>query len=155
MNAAYGAGLLSENTLAYRLDLLLSSRLIDPAGLVGDLRPQVPRARGAQAARDVFEAAMRRVKARFGERGDASALLALDWNGGGDLLLGRHLCCDIVLPIPTVSRRHALLSFRDGSWILRDLESTNGTLVNGERVGRCELRPGDLVMLAKHQLTVD
>ena len=45
--------------------------------------------------------------------------------------------------------------FRDGRWILQDLASTNGTTVNGLRVGRCELRPGDRVQLGNHQLLVD
>jgi pSer/pThr/pTyr-binding forkhead associated (FHA) protein len=35
---------------------------------------------------------------------------------------------------------HARLAFRDVRWILRDLASTDGTLVNGTKVGRCELR---------------
>jgi hypothetical protein len=149
LNAAYGAGLLSENTLVDRLDLLLSSRLIDPVRLVGDLSRRVPR-RGAATA------VLRRLKhALVPPRGEPAMLLALDWSGGSELLLGRNSRCDVVLPSPTVSRRHALLSFRDGGWILRDLESKNGTLVNGVRVGRCELRPGDLVEVGGQRLTID
>ena len=55
----------------------------------------------------------------------------------------------------TVSRRHAQLRFRDGKWVLRDLGSTNGTTVNGVRVGRCELLPGDRLGLGELLLTVD
>ncbi len=72
----------------------------------------------------------------------ASKLLALDWTGAdSELLLGRHQGCDVRLTDASVSRRHAQLRFRDGHWILQDRDSTNGTRVNGVRVGRCELRP--------------
>ena len=83
-------------------------------------------------------------------------LLALDWSGGqGELILGRHDSCDVLLSDPSVSRRHARLSFRDGSWVLQDLDSTNGTLVNGVQVGRCALRPGDRLALGDEQLRID
>jgi pSer/pThr/pTyr-binding forkhead associated (FHA) protein len=83
-------------------------------------------------------------------------VLALDWNGGHDeLVIGRNPVCDIVLPGPGVSRRHARLSFRDGSWILQDLESTNGTVVNGAQVGRCKIQPGDRLIIGDEQLIVD
>lgn len=47
----------------------------------------------------------------------------------------------------TVSRRHAELTPDDGRWYLRDLESSNGTFVNGRRLGRepVELSPGDQI----------
>ncbi|MHC5008219.1 MAG: ATP-binding protein [Planctomycetota bacterium] len=47
----------------------------------------------------------------------------------------------------TVSRRHAELTPDDGRWFLRDLESSNGTFVNGERISgdRVELAPGDQI----------
>lgn len=52
------------------------------------------------------------------------------------------------LPITdsTVSRRHAELTPDDGRWFLRDLDSSNGTFVNGKRIaGRVELSPGDQI----------
>ena len=52
------------------------------------------------------------------------------------------------LPISdtTVSRRHAELTPDDGKWYLRDLDSSNGTFVNGKRItGRVELLPGDQI----------
>jgi pSer/pThr/pTyr-binding forkhead associated (FHA) protein len=61
----------------------------------------------------------------------------------------------VTLADPGVSRRHAHLRFRDGRWILQDLESTNGTTVNGVRVGRCELRPGDVIGVGDTRLLVD
>jgi FHA domain len=157
LNAAYGAGLLSESTLVTRLDLLLSSTLIDPRGLVGDLTRRVPRGhRLAAAVKAVAASARELIAAATRSHQQPPVLLALDWAGGRDeLLVGRHRSCDVVLPSPDVSRRHAQLSFRDGSWILRDLESTNGTTVNGVLVGRCELHPGDLLVMGAHHLRID
>jgi pSer/pThr/pTyr-binding forkhead associated (FHA) protein len=54
-----------------------------------------------------------------------------------------------------VSRRHALLRFRDGAWIVRDLESMNGTTVNGSPVVRCRLQPGDQLAFGDEALVVD
>lgn len=57
--------------------------------------------------------------------------------------IGRSHECDIVLPDPKVSRLHARLDKTEQGWVLIDLESTNGTLVNGKRVSEKLLEPGD------------
>jgi pSer/pThr/pTyr-binding forkhead associated (FHA) protein len=54
-----------------------------------------------------------------------------------------------------VSRRHARLVFRDSCWIVQDLESTNGTAVNGRLVGRCRLAPGDDLAFADAHVRID
>jgi hypothetical protein len=51
-----------------------------------------------------------------------------------DLVLGRHSCADVRLPLPDVSRRHCRFVFADGHWEIVDLDSLNGTHVNGERL---------------------
>jgi pSer/pThr/pTyr-binding forkhead associated (FHA) protein len=154
LNAAYGEGLLSQRTLIQRLDRLFDNGLVDPAGLVGDLTFRSPR-RPLTRARERVSAALQRVLTDPA-RATPSPLLALDWTGGCDqLLLGRHGDCDVVLQHMSVSRRHARLSFRDGRWVLRDLDSTNGTRVNGRRVGRCRLEPGDRLRLGSTELLVD
>ena len=59
------------------------------------------------------------------------------------LRVGRDSGCDLVLASSTVSSFHAILSWREGGWFLRDLGSRNGTAVDGERItGWCSLRPG-------------
>src|SRR5437762_2180140 len=67
--------------------------------------------------------------------------------------LGRADYNDIVLPDPSVSTSHAKLQRREGVWVLVDLDSTNGTFVEGERVsGEAPLGPGTMVRLGDVQL---
>lgn len=69
----------------------------------------------------------------------------------GPTVLGRDQQADIFLPVQAVSRRHAELQRTRGRWVVRDLGSTNGTLVDGKRVDECaleensELRVGDAI----------
>lgn len=53
----------------------------------------------------------------------------------------------VVLSDPNASRRHAELYFDDGSWCVRDLNSTNGTLVNNTDVTNIRLRSGDVITI--------
>ncbi len=58
--------------------------------------------------------------------------------------IGCDLENDLVILAPTVSRRHAIVRRRLGRWTVTDLKSTNGTFVNGRRIGKpTRLRPGD------------
>ena len=63
--------------------------------------------------------------------------------GGGDQFsIGRDASCDLAIPDMTVSRRHAQLERTKDGWLITDLESTNGTRVNGWRVrGKVPVRP--------------
>ncbi|MCC6214461.1 MAG: sigma 54-interacting transcriptional regulator [Polyangiaceae bacterium] len=58
------------------------------------------------------------------------------------LVVGRESPADLVLPVHAVSRRHAELAPRGGRWWVRDLGSTNGTLVEGRRIAEAELEDG-------------
>jgi pSer/pThr/pTyr-binding forkhead associated (FHA) protein len=62
-----------------------------------------------------------------------------------EMILGRHSGADIRLPLPDVSRRHCRFAFRDGRWHLDDLNSLNGTCVNGQFVQHAVLRDGDTI----------
>jgi hypothetical protein len=157
LTTAYGRGLLSEHTLALRIESLLREHVVEPGLLIGDLclrRPEdTLRGRLAQTM-----STMRgRVETLLGAGEELMpTLLALDWSGhGSELLLGRSSSCDIVLADLNISRRHARLRCRDGRWALEDLQSTNGTVLNGRRVGRCELRPGDDLLLGDTHLRID
>ncbi|HZO77182.1 MAG TPA: DUF3662 and FHA domain-containing protein [Solirubrobacteraceae bacterium] len=62
--------------------------------------------------------------------------------------VGRSRQCEIVVEDPNVSRRHAELRPRGGSWVFTDLGSTNGSRVNGRPVeGPTVVKPGDEIEL--------
>ena len=63
--------------------------------------------------------------------------------------LGRHPKNEVVLDDGTVSREHAVILSIPSGFVLRDLNSTNGTRVNGSRLGRWDylLRSGDTITL--------
>src|SRR5829696_5073400 len=67
----------------------------------------------------------------------------------GELILGREQgSADVVIPDPGVSRRHARVIPEDGTLIVEDLGSSNGTYVNGHRIdGPVQLGAGDEVQL--------
>lgn len=157
LNAAYAEGLLSDRTLAHRLDLLFAGLIIDPAGLVGDLSRRGSREPRWRRALSWLAPLVDRPRPGDGVGArEPDVLLALDWSGGCEgLVIGRHPACDVVITDETVSRRHAQLTFRDEGWILQDLDSTNGTRLNGQNVGRCRLRPGDQLGLGSQLLRVD
>lgn len=63
------------------------------------------------------------------------------------IILGRDAECDAVLAVERVSRRHAEI-YRQGPLVaLRDLESTNGTWVDGQRTPHGAVRPGMLIRI--------
>ena len=70
------------------------------------------------------------------------------------LRVGRRDSCDICLRLPNVSGLHCELAFRGGYWTMRDLNSTNGTKVNGERVMEAVLYPGDRITIGKGAYTI-
>lgn len=83
--------------------------------------------------------------------------------GGGDtielrkdrLVIGRRESNDIVLRFSNVSGQHALMTFEQGYWFLKDLGSRNGTKVDGFRINRKRLDPGAVISFAKHVYTID
>jgi Protein of unknown function (DUF3662)/FHA domain len=94
------------------------------------------------------------------ERAQARAETALLLLDGKRLLvspagasLGRSRQCDIVLTDPNISRQHAEIRPRGGSWVLIDLGSTNGSRINGRQVEGPEvIKPGDAIELGSTTL---
>jgi predicted component of type VI protein secretion system len=72
---------------------------------------------------------------------------------GDRAVIGRLSTCDICLKDANVSRRHAELMRVDDAWYVQDLESTNGTRLNGAAVDRARLRDGDVVEVGVTRLT--
>jgi len=159
LKAAFAEGLLSEQTLSHRLGLLFGPRLIEPHGVVGDLTLRAQRRpAGFASLRSALQTAGRELARILSRRRSEPAplVLALDWSGAQEeLLIGRGTACDIALSNLTVSRRHARLTFRDGTWTVTDLSSKNGIALNGAQVGRCQLRPGDRLALGLQLLEID
>ncbi len=69
--------------------------------------------------------------------------------------IGRAPSCDIVLDDRNVSRRHAEIRRRGPVVVLIDLDSTNGTIVNGRRVREHPLADGDRITLGNSRLTFE
>jgi pSer/pThr/pTyr-binding forkhead associated (FHA) protein len=70
------------------------------------------------------------------------------------LLIGRSDDNDMSIPSPYVSQHHILLIRRGGSTILIDLNSTNGTFVNSERVYKHVLANDDVISIDHHSMFV-
>ena len=86
-----------------------------------------------------------------------TALLLLDGKrlvvGPTGVTLGRSRQSDVVLSDPNVSRHHAEIRPRGGSWVLTDLGSTNGSRINGRRLEGSEvIRAGDEIELGSTSL---
>jgi pSer/pThr/pTyr-binding forkhead associated (FHA) protein len=74
---------------------------------------------------------------------------------GGAVAIGRQ-DGDLVLEDPEVSRRHAVLRREGESIVVEDLDSTNGTFVNGERIrSPLPIGPGDLVRVGRTTLEIE
>jgi hypothetical protein len=69
------------------------------------------------------------------------------------LTVGRDNSSDWVVPHPTVSRKHFELTFKDHVYSIKDLNSSNGLMVNGQSVTSCELRHGDVIQAGELLLT--
>src|SRR5229473_7313012 len=69
-------------------------------------------------------------------------------------LVGRREECDLRIPHKSVSKLHCVIVRTDGLLLLRDLGSTKGTRVNGQRVRRADLLPNDLLSIASFKFRV-
>jgi putative nucleotidyltransferase with HDIG domain len=79
------------------------------------------------------------------------------WESDVLLRAGRLGTLEIVLDDSSVSRRHAEVRQSDGAWTVRDLDSTNGTYLNGTRLAGAEqtLRPRDVIQFGKVAMLVE
>jgi pSer/pThr/pTyr-binding forkhead associated (FHA) protein len=73
------------------------------------------------------------------------------------LLFGRHEECDVQLNSKKISRRHCVLAHVNDYLVVRDLGSTNGVRINGQRVAEGKLTPGDELQVGnfKYQVCSD
>ncbi len=83
--------------------------------------------------------------------------------GGGDpipllkdrLMIGRRGDVDIQLKFPNVSTQHCRMSLEYGYWFVRDLNSRNGTKVDGRPIIRKRLDPNSKIAFAKHEYIIE
>lgn len=68
------------------------------------------------------------------------------------VVIGRLETCDVIVADPGASRRHAEIRREGDEWVVIDLGSTNGTEVNGKRVNRHRLAPGDRIVFGETTL---
>lgn len=61
--------------------------------------------------------------------------------------LGRASGCELQIDSPQISRQHLQISWRDGEYLVRDLDSQNGVYLNEIKVHRATLRDGDALQL--------
>ena len=70
----------------------------------------------------------------------------------GKMLIGRKPVCSIHLEEKMVSGQHAELSVSDSGVILKDLDSTNGTTVNGNHITETALQTGDQISIGNYKM---
>ena len=69
-------------------------------------------------------------------------------------VIGRNTRADIRVIDPKASRNHCSLSCEDGVWFVFDLESTNGTFLDGQRVQKAQIGAGDRLMVGSWEFDV-
>lgn len=78
-----------------------------------------------------------------------------EYSVGVGLTIGRSPDNALIIDNPAVSGHHARVFSESGAVIVEDLNSTNGTFVNGQHTTRRVLRSGDVLQIGKHQLVFD
>jgi pSer/pThr/pTyr-binding forkhead associated (FHA) protein len=66
---------------------------------------------------------------------------------GLSITIGRHLENDIVVNTKIASRRHAIIRWQQGVFVIHDLGSKAGTRKNGVQIRESVLRPGDVIVI--------
>ena len=73
----------------------------------------------------------------------------------GAFYIGRINGNDMIMPDYAISKRHAIIDIEDGAYYIRDTGSTNGTKLNGSRLGQkpTQLRDKDVISFARYEFT--
>ena len=72
----------------------------------------------------------------------------------GETMIGRDPSCDVVLEPKNVSRRHLVIRRAGGGYVVQDLGSANGTMLNDDLLGASPrpFRPGDCVTVSPYEI---
>ena len=133
----------------------IQTRVVNPAAEPGEER--------AEAGQTMVYSTAARVATPLQEPSIARsqrALLLYDGRrlvvGASGATIGRSRQCDIVIDDPNVSRQHAEVRPRGGAWVLADLGSTNGSILNGRRIDHPEvIQPGDEIEIGTSTITFE
>lgn len=90
---------------------------------------------------------MRAAVPRYVLRGVSGPTFGRSFGVGGEMVLGRQADCDVCIPTGEVSRRHARIKPGPDGVLVEDLDSANGTYINGKRVRSGMLHPGEELAL--------
>jgi pSer/pThr/pTyr-binding forkhead associated (FHA) protein len=90
---------------------------------------------------------MRAAVPRYVLRGVSGPTFGRSFGVGGEMVLGRQADCDVCVPTGEVSRRHARIKPGPDGLLVEDLDSANGTYINGKRIRSGMLRPGEELAL--------
>jgi pSer/pThr/pTyr-binding forkhead associated (FHA) protein len=71
-----------------------------------------------------------------------------------EITIGRVSGSDIHIDNLGVSKQHARIVKHQNTYVIEDLNSTNGTFLNGEKIARAELKDNDVVGIGKHSLII-
>jgi len=121
-------------------------------------QPGAPPAQAQPAATMVYRKPPETEAVSVEELGLDREIVSLTVNGtkheveSGKVTIGRSKDCDIQLPDPNVSRKHAEVRQEGAAYWAVDLDSTNGMEVNGRRQKRAKLRQGDRITLGSTEL---
>lgn len=123
---------------------LLTEKVLGDGALDGEDGPDVDRVRKVAAAMGLpgIEAVGFEFRVTVSLAGETFLELPLSRD---KLLIGRHSFNDVCLRDSSVSRHHAILVPDGGTWVIVDLNSTNGTTVNGQPVRQRILSNGDKI----------
>ncbi len=86
--------------------------------------------------------------------GNAEQVIGVE-KGRSRLMIGRSEDSDLRLNSKFVSRHHALILCSSGGQCIEDLNSSNGTIVNDEKVIRCELQRGDVITIGDFEIEAE
>lgn len=136
LGSAYRSGMLSTGTFELRVGAALQARTAE------ELRRLVADVNGLQRLR------LWLVERLAGPTVRAADIVELPLPAARlRATVGRDPRCDVVLTDPTVSRFHLAVRRQAGRWVIRDLDSRNGTWFHGRRTAGMEVRAGDEVRL--------
>jgi len=74
------------------------------------------------------------------------------FDGSKKVYIGRHPKCEIHLDNISISNRHAAIYKEQDNFMIEDLDSTNGTIVDNELISKHKLSDGEVIEISKYRM---